>query len=256
MMSRRSTASTSSNLTDQSPPWEDLSRLGEYLIAQLGDPYHQDLLAHWMAHQLAEFIQTERDAASESERLAARSAASDLIPRLWEARRHWPSGWPPPEASKLRQLLEQLEPNSLRGSRPDVEGEPWWDALSEIQELHREEMRIYLHGAIAELEITAIAAALAAAHDIDATTEEDLEFMRTAVELRGSTDEWFVEHAQHGEKPTRRSHRAQIIEREIANIDERRHHLLGRAVAYAGSYRRKRSKTGRRAGPKTGIQDV
>lgn len=240
-MRKRSTGSTSTSQTEPSAPWEDLSKLGEYIVAQLGDPYGENLVVHWMAHQLAEYLKSERDAESESERTVAREAASSLIIRLWQARSHWPSGWPPPEASKLKQLLEDPAPRWERVSSAGASGEPWWDAVSDIEELHREEMRIYLYGAIAELDIDAIGAALDAANRLDAADGDDLAFMRTALELRGSTDAWFAEHAQPRENPSRRAHRARIIEREIAKIDKRRHDMLRRATAHARSYRRRPS---------------
>jgi len=197
-----------------------------------------------MAHQLAHYLKVEREAESEPDRVAARNAAADLIRKLWHARRHWPYGWPPAEVSKLRELLEDLEPLPQRELPSVDDARPWLGAILEIQELQREEVALYRHGAIAELDMDTIAALISVADNLDTSDEVDLRFMRSAVQLRATTNEWFTEHAEPGEKPDRRSHRAQIIERELAGIDERRRDLLGRAGAYARSYRRRPSKLG------------
>lgn len=228
---------------EPSPPWEELSKLGEYIVTQLGDPYQQNLVVHWMAHQLAEYLKAEREPTSESERVGARRAATDLIIRLWQVPSHWPYGWPPLEASQLKQLLEDQEPRWQRASSPDQRNEPWWDAALELDDLQRQELRICRYGAIAELDTDAVRTALdAAPASLTDDGDDDLAFMKRQLALRSSIDKWFAEHAQPGENPSRRSHRAQIIERELVSIDERRHDLIRRAAAHAQGYRRRSSR--------------
>jgi hypothetical protein len=203
-----------------------------------------------MAHQLAEYLKTEHESENESERATARQAATDLIIRLWQARSHWPGGWPPPEASKLGQLLEDQEPRWQRVSRTGQGNEPWWGAVSELHDLQQQELRICLFGAIAELDTDAIRTALDVAARLRNDDDDDLAFMERQLDLRSATDQWFAEHAQPGEMPSRRSHRAQIIERELERIDARRHDLIRSAGKHARSYRRQAS---RRARPRSNI---
>ena len=95
-MSRGSTRSTSSAPTEDSPPWTDLSKLGEYIVAQLGDDRGDpNLLAHWIAHRLAEHLSEAENADEPEQQEAARVAAAALVPQLWRARAGWPWGWPP-----------------------------------------------------------------------------------------------------------------------------------------------------------------
>ena len=244
-MPRRSTEPTSTDPTEPSPPWGDLSRLGEYIVGQLGaDPYQQDLAVQWMAHQLAEYLKTERESTRESERNKAREAATSLIPRLWEVRNHWPHGWPPPEASRLLHLLEPPARPARSRSDDPTPTEPWWSTAPELMELQREELMLWLFGAIVELDLDGIKAATRAAESVH-DADDDLTFLGAQIDFRASADRWFAEHAQAGENVARRAHRAQIIERELVKITKKRDDLIRRSLAGARSYRHRpaRAKT-------------
>ena len=195
-----------------------------------------------MAHQLAEYLQAEHTAKRAADRAAARDAASNLITRLWEARDHWPRGWPPAGASKLRNLLEPRERYSSSRADSDSAEEPWLRTYQQLQQVQQDEQRTWVYAAAAELDLDAIEAAVEAGDT--AGGGDDVEYLKDMLSLRKRSDAWFAEHAQKGEKVTRRSHRVQIVQRVLAQIANERAQLIERSVAEARSYRRRRRTTG------------
>jgi hypothetical protein len=103
-----STASTSTAPTVSS--FDDLAALGKYILDLLGhDRRSEDLLAHWLAHRLAEHMQRAERARTKREREEARDAAALLITRLWETRGGWSRGWPPAALEMLEQAFGPFE---------------------------------------------------------------------------------------------------------------------------------------------------
>jgi hypothetical protein len=229
-LSRGSTRSTSSAPTEDSPPWTDLSELGRYIVAQLGDEHgDRNLLAHWIAHRLAEYL-SDADTADDPQRQeAARRAAEALIPQLWAARSGWSWGWPP---DAVKEFVDGVR--AARG-RPREEprlSPPWLATLPELEALGGEERQIWLYGALLQVGATALREALDAAPSPDADTH-DIASIRWQLRGHEEAEQWLVEHAEEGERPTRRADRARIFERALADIAARRAILVKRALADA-----------------------
>jgi hypothetical protein len=105
-------ASTSSTPTGGSSPADPIAELGEQILAELGDPRTNDTLIRWISHHTSRLI-SEADSARNSGDPEADSVevkARDAILDLWRVRSDWPNGWPPPRATEITQLLDQLPP--------------------------------------------------------------------------------------------------------------------------------------------------
>lgn len=245
-MSKRSTASTSSTPTAGS--WADIAQLGQYILDQLGDDRRsENLLVHWVAHRLAEYMHAAEAATDPEERAASRDAAALLIARLWEARGGWPWGWPPQAVSKLFEGLRG-------GAAPFYDDEPvplppWLSSLGELDALAHEERTAWTYGALLELDGDQLRRALEAAPD-NSSKDEDVEQIREQLRFVEQAQEWIAELAKPNEDATRRADRAQILARVFTDIDERRALLLERALKDARrGQRRKPARYARFAEP-------
>ena len=70
---------------------EQIIRLGEILVASLGEKHEVSPACHWMSHYLAEQM-TAADTTFGEEREQAQKSCFDTILRLWKARRDFPRG--------------------------------------------------------------------------------------------------------------------------------------------------------------------
>lgn len=234
-MSKASTRSTSSVPTEDSPPWTDLSKLGEYIVAQLGDERGDpNLLAHWIAHRLAEQLSEAENVHEPERQEAARAAAAALIPQLWGARRGWPWGWPP---DAVKDLVEGVRATHGRRAEPQSP-HPWLATLSELEALHQEERRVWVYGALLELDATALQAALDAALASDANAD-DIATIRRQLRVHREAEQWLADRAEEGERTTRRADRARVFDRALTQIAEQRTALVERALAAARRGRRR-----------------
>jgi hypothetical protein len=239
-VSNASKRSTSSAPTEDSPPWTDLSKLGEYIVAQLGDDRGDpNLLAHWIAHRLAEHLSDAENAQEPARREAARAAAATLIPQLWGARHGWPWGWPP---DAVRDLVEGVR----AAQSPRVESQsshPWLATLSELEALHQEERKVWVYGALLELDATAPQATLDAAPASDADAD-DIATIRWQLRVYREAQEWLADQAEEGERMTRRADRARVLDRALTQIAEQRAALVERALVAARRGRRRTRSAG------------
>lgn len=128
---RPAAASTSSTPPDPSPPADPVGALGERILAELGADHTNSTLTRWLAHHTAALLQAADQArnagAADADACAADARAAIL--ELWQHRSAWPSGWPPPRAVKIVQLLERL---------PDLDDLPWHRStiLTRLHDLH------------------------------------------------------------------------------------------------------------------------
>ncbi|MEU8356369.1 hypothetical protein AB0C27_10215 [Nonomuraea sp. NPDC048882] len=106
-------------------------RLGEQILEDLGEARTNNTLTRWLAHHTAGLIQTadRAKAAGDQDAAARASDARTAILQLWDHRSAWPSGWPPPRAAKVVELLDDL---------PDLDASPWQQGniLDQLQNLH------------------------------------------------------------------------------------------------------------------------
>lgn len=240
--------------------WDDLSKLGEYILAQLGDDRRSDnLLVHWVAHRLAEQMQRAETASDPREREAASGAAALLIAQLWEARGGWPQGWPPDAVRDFAEGVRRAQGAAYGEASPLP---PWLSTLSELAALQEEERAVWLHAALLEVGAEELRRALEAAPDSH-PEPDDLSDIRWQLRFHESAEEWIADRAKEGENPSRRADRARILERVLRDIATRREALIERTLKDARRGQRRkpplqrapaaaRRRGGRRRRPGTG----
>lgn len=133
-----------------------------------------DRLAQWMAHRLAELMDTAANGRVRAQREAAADSAAGLIMRLWELRDQWPRGWPPGDIHALLARLREMEatPAWHRRLRTSELTDPgWMEALAEYDRLAQLEQEILSSAALMSI------------------GSEELEDWRRASARAGETDE-------------------------------------------------------------------
>lgn len=111
----------------------DLMQLGEKILHELDAARTGDTLTRWLAHHITELIATAnrtRVTGAEDEATHAAEQCRRAILDLWEHRAAWPSGWPPPGAKQMAEILNGIDAPTFgfqQGSK-----------LSELQRLHRQ----------------------------------------------------------------------------------------------------------------------
>ncbi len=221
--------------TEDSKDW---AKLGEYIVAQLGESRRgESLLAHWIAHQLAEHLSAAEDESDPERAKAAQAAAEALIPQLWSARLDWPCGWPPQAAQEFVDAISATQ--AFAHEEPGLTV-PWLATLGELESLRGEEHQIWIYAALLELGVAGLRAALDAAPEDE--EGEDVAYLRMQLRRVEEAQRWVGEHALEGERATRRADRALIFGRALADLARRRAALVERTLTDArrGS-RRKRS---------------
>ena len=104
--------SISSQPADTLPRYERVVALGRKLVDELGKDPHPDTLSRWMAHYVAELIDTA-DIAPPDERAAARRRCFEAILELWSHRADLPHGRRPLEdLEPIARALESLDPDN------------------------------------------------------------------------------------------------------------------------------------------------
>ncbi len=106
-----------------------------------------DTLGRWMAHRLAELMQT---AENDEE---AKAEATDLILRLWEHRSDWPEGWPPPKTESVRRALEPVSPFPAERDEDEAESDPWLRRVPRLTRLQEEEREVWRDLALLDLDL-------------------------------------------------------------------------------------------------------
>lgn len=132
-MSPRKRKSTAPRSAEAVRAWGDVVKLGEMIVDELGLTDSNDTLGRWMAHRLAELMDSAESAVREAEREKARQEASDLIIALWDHRAGWPNGWPPKATAALSRDTGRY------ARREEPTGSPWLDSLSELDQLQARE---------------------------------------------------------------------------------------------------------------------
>jgi hypothetical protein len=106
-----------------------------------------DTLGRWMAHRLAELMQT---AENDEE---AKAEATDLILRLWEHRSDWPEGWPPPKTESVRRALEPVSPFPAERDEDEDGSDPWLRRVPRLTRLQEEEREVWRDLALLDLDL-------------------------------------------------------------------------------------------------------
>src|SRR5262249_37307500 len=105
--SRASTASSSSAGTEQSKQPKDVLELGEHLVRELNLLESTDTLARWMAHHIAELMETVKKAKTPEDRRAAQKSAAESILKIWSHRQRLPGDAYP--LARYREILKVLD---------------------------------------------------------------------------------------------------------------------------------------------------
>lgn len=107
---------------EQSPPADLVATLGERILAELDANRSNNTLTRWLAHHTAALLQAAdhaRDTGAPDADARATEARTAIL-QLWQHRSAWPAGWPPPRATKIVELLDDLpdldEPRYYRAS--------------------------------------------------------------------------------------------------------------------------------------------
>lgn len=146
MTTTKATASAGSGSSrrssDPTPELDRVTELGVSIVQSF--QRDSDRLSQWMAHHVAELMETAAKDRVRARRDAAADRAADLIIRLWRHRDQWPRGWPPGDLNTLLDRLRDLEatPAWQRRLRPTEPSEPGWSAalaeLDRLAQLERE----------------------------------------------------------------------------------------------------------------------
>jgi hypothetical protein len=115
--------------------------LGRAIVSELGLDERNDVLARWMAHDVAAKI-SAADAPDATEE--TRAACADAILKLWAHRRDWPEGKRPFEdLEAVLKTLERLDPGRDAPSYfrpPEVgrtETDKWLEAAERVDQMAR-----------------------------------------------------------------------------------------------------------------------
>jgi hypothetical protein len=224
-MTSGSTASTSSTPSEVS--WSDVAAGARYILDQLGPARHSDnLLVHWVAQRLAEYVAEAETASNDAIRDAARDKAALLVAQLWHARGGWPRGWPPDSA---REFVDGIKNAQSRYYGDPGPLPPWLSTLPALVGLEAEEKEAWVYAALLELDADELRRALDAFPEEEADSDE-AQRMRWQLERHEHACEWIADQAQEGEDPAKRPQRAKILERVLADLAERRAALYDRAL--------------------------
>jgi hypothetical protein len=218
-MSHRQQPSISYVTRASSKPWSDVVALGDRIVRDLGLDESTDTLGRWMAHRVAELIDTARKTRSVSTRNRAQASATDLVLRLWEHRSHWPLGWPPESAMKVLSALNS-EPN--RGEA-HPSGSGWLDSLRRLDNLHARERRIWFDMALFDLDLVVEERAL----DEGSADLRDEERVMLDGLLRQR--EWAARELFNEAVPDTPEGRAEIASRKLAELTLEREELISQA---------------------------
>jgi hypothetical protein len=137
--------------------------LGEALVEELGSGPRVDTLARWMAHYIAEQMETARNAMGD-DKFEAEQRCFEIILKLWQHRSSLPNGRRPFESFEpVFRALARLDPENpipyfysnpnLRSSEPDDFGEDsdevqqWLDIAQGIDQAARVWLESVFHQA-------------------------------------------------------------------------------------------------------------
>ena len=110
-----------------------------------------DTLGRWLAHYLAEKMESAATAPEGTTGDAARRECVDLILRLWEHRQTWPLSAPLKDVAD--RLDELLAPKPRFFHTATKTSNPFLDLLHSLEELHHKEIQICLAAWIAGLNL-------------------------------------------------------------------------------------------------------
>lgn len=137
---------------DTSKLWDTTIALGQRILEELKLDHEMDTLGRWLAHYLAEKMESAASAPEGTTGDAARRECVDLILRLWERRQTWPLSAPLKDVAD--RLDELLAPKPRFFHATTKTSNPFLDLLHGLEELHHKEIQICLAAWIAGLNLS------------------------------------------------------------------------------------------------------
>lgn len=102
---------SSSGATANVKDWNEISKLGDRISAELKGDANEDWLKHWMAHRVAELLAEERAVTNPLRKEKLREECCNLILRIWRLRKRFDPNDPIQEINRsLHQLLFSQRP--------------------------------------------------------------------------------------------------------------------------------------------------
>ncbi|MFB7829367.1 hypothetical protein [Streptomyces hydrogenans] len=129
----------------------DLMRLGEKILHEMDANETGDTLTRWMAHHITSLMETADRAlktGTPEEAAHATEECRRAVLDLWAHRTAWPSGWPPPGAKRMAEVLNQVA-TPTHGVRQD-------NGLSTLENLHHQILTALFDEATADEPIDAV----------------------------------------------------------------------------------------------------
>lgn len=218
-----------------------MAELGERIREALAAD-ERDLLTRWMATRLAELLDAAEHARGARRVEEAKREATDLILTLWERRRTWPKGWPPPAVRAVFGDIDDSAAGTLAGDSP------WLAALERLDALAAEERELWLEAirADTELEMERARRDWQSRPSVDGDNDELMDAELLVWELRTRLPQMSDEQGV----PKDPVQRADVIARRLDAIARSRRDLVEEVVAAVG-----RSKTVRRPGKRRQATD-
>lgn len=91
---------------------KDVLGLGRHLVRELGIEDRNNTLGRWMAHYLAELIDTSENGSTAEDRIQAQARATETILKIWEHRTSLPrNAYPLARYADILQVLQRLRPD-------------------------------------------------------------------------------------------------------------------------------------------------
>ncbi len=208
------------------------------------------MLGRWMAHRIAELIESAEHVEDEREGEEARRECADLILRVWSRRSGWPYGQP---LAKIASTVKDLAAERSRYSRrlQDPEERSWAGVFPLLEEIHRSEQWIYRDAALASIPLEDLQEAKSwlEEHGED-MPEEEAGTLERVVEM---AEETRTEYFSLGNTPAPRfgtlpdEERTQLVNKALDELDVERLRLRELASPEVES-----KETGENDGPSTG----
>lgn len=149
-------------------PWSTTIALGQRILEELKLNREMNTLGRWLAHYLAEKMESAASAPEDAAGESMRRECVDLILRLWERRQHWPLSAPLKDAADHLEELLRPKPRFLHAI-PQVSAQ-FLDLLRGLEELHHRETQVCLMAWAAGLDLSKTRAYL---HDHSEHLDDD-----------------------------------------------------------------------------------
>jgi hypothetical protein len=137
---------------DTLKPWSTTIALGQRILEELKLDREMDTLGRWLAHYLAEKMESAASAPEGAEGESARRECVDLILRLWERRQRWPLSAPLKNVADQLEELLRPKPRFLHATSQTTD--KFLDLLRSLEDLHHRETQVCLSAWAAGLDLS------------------------------------------------------------------------------------------------------